>query len=326
MKKIQETFKLLEKTMLLLRWFTPVIALVCPGQGAQKPGFLTPWLELDGVSEHLQKLSAAADLDLIRYGTEADEETIKDTAIAQPLIVAAGLVTGKLALKLLSDRDVIFAGHSVGEITAAALAGVLTEEEAMKFIRVRANGMAEAAAATPTGMSAVLGGVEDDIREAISAAGLTAANSNGGGQIVAAGSLENLAAFAENPPAKTRVIPLKVAGAFHTSYMEAAQGPLADFAGTLTPKDPTSALLSNFNGAPVSSGSAALDSLVAQVTRPVRWDLCMASLSEAGAEHLVEVAPAGTLVGLAKRGLRGTPASAINSPDDLDALTAALSV
>lgn len=302
-----------------------MIALVCPGQGAQKPGFLAPWIELDGVSEHLQKLSAAANLDLIHYGTDADEETIKDTAIAQPLIVAAGIVTGRLTQNLLGDRKTIFAGHSVGEITAAALAGVLTEEEAMKFIRVRATGMAEAAAAAPTGMSAVLGGVEDDVREAISVAGLTAANSNGAGQIVAAGSLEKLAAFAENPPAKTRVIPLKVAGAFHTSYMESAQSPLADFAATLSPSEPTGTLLSNFDGAPVTSGSTALDSLVAQVTRPVRWDLCMASLAEAGAEHLVEVAPAGTLVGLAKRGLRGTPASAINSPDDLDALVLAFS-
>lgn len=301
-----------------------MIALVCPGQGAQKPGFLTPWLELDGVTEHLEKLSAAADLDLIHYGTEADEETIKDTAIAQPLIVAAGIVTGRLVQRLLGEEQVIFAGHSVGEITAAALSGVLSEEDAMRFIRVRANGMAEAAASTPTGMSAVLGGVESDVRQAIEAAGLTAANSNGGGQIVAAGSLENLAAFAENPPAKTRVIPLKVAGAFHTAFMEPAQGPLADFAATLTPAEPTAPLLSNFDGAALTSGAAALESLVAQVTRPVRWDLCMASLAEAGTERIVEVAPAGTLVGLAKRGLRGTAATAVNTPADVEALAAAL--
>lgn len=301
-----------------------MLALVCPGQGSQKPGFLTPWLALDGVADHLAQLSAAADLDLVHYGTEADEDTIKDTAIAQPLIVAAGIVTGRLVQRLLGEENVVFAGHSVGEITAAALSGVISEEDAMRFIRVRANGMAEAAAATPTGMSAVLGGIEDDVRAAIDAAGLTAANSNGGGQIVAAGSLENLAAFAENPPAKTRVIPLKVAGAFHTSYMAAAQGPLADFAATLSPAEPTAPLLSNYDGTAVASGAAALDSLVAQVTRPVRWDLCMATLAEQGVTRIVEVAPAGTLIGLAKRALRGTPGTAINTPEDLTALAEAL--
>lgn len=301
-----------------------MIALVCPGQGSQKPGFLSSWLDVDGVRPHLERLSEAVELDLVHYGTEADEETIKDTAIAQPLIVAAGLVTGRLAQKALEGQKLVFAGHSVGEITASALAGVLTEEDAMRFIKVRADGMAQAAAATPTGMAAVLGGVEDDVRAAIAEANLTAANSNGGGQIVAAGSIDALAAFAENPPAKTRVIPLKVAGAFHTDYMAAAQGPLADFAAGLSPAEPTVELLSNFDGQPVASGAAALESLVAQVTRPVRWDLCMATLAEREVTRLVEVAPAGTLVGLAKRGMRGTPASAINTPDDLAALAQAL--
>lgn len=301
-----------------------MIALVCPGQGSQKPGFLTNWLNVDGVRPHLERLSEAVELDLVHYGTEADEETIKDTAIAQPLIVAAGLVTGRLAQNTLEGQKLVFAGHSVGEITASALAGVLSEEDAMRFIKVRADGMAQAAAATPTGMAAVLGGVEDDVRAAIAEANLTAANSNGGGQIVAAGSLDALAAFAENPPAKTRVIPLKVAGAFHTDYMAAAQGPLADFAAGLSPAEPTVELLSNFDGQPVASGAAALESLVAQVTRPVRWDLCMATLAEREVTRLVEVAPAGTLVGLAKRGMRGTPASAINTPDDLAALAQAL--
>lgn len=297
-------------------------ALVCPGQGSQKPGFLTEWLELDGVAERLRRLSEAVDLDLIHYGTEADEETIKDTAIAQPLIVAAGLVTGHLAQKALQGQELVYAGHSVGEITASALAGVLSEEEAMKFIKVRATGMAQAAAAVPTGMTAVLGGVEDEVRAAIASAGLTAANSNGAGQIVAAGSLEALAAFAENPPAKTRVIPLKVAGAFHTDYMADAQGPLADFAAGIKAGEPTATLLSNFDGKPVTTGQAALDSLVAQVTRPVRWDLCMATLGELAVDQIIEVAPAGTLVGLAKRGLKGVPGTAISSPADLDTLQA----
>ena len=296
-----------------------MIALVCPGQGSQKPGFLTPWLELNGVANQLAALSQAADIDLVYYGTEADEETIKDTAIAQPLIVAAGILVGRQLMQEpgFNIKDLIFAGHSVGEITAAALSGVLSDEDAMRFIKVRATGMAQAAAAEKTGMSAVLGGVEDEVRTAIEAAGLTAANSNGGGQIVAAGTLENLAAFAENPPTKTRVIPLKVAGAFHTTYMESALAPLAEFAQTLTPAEPSSTLLSNFDGQPVTHGQAALDSLVAQVTRPVRWDLCMESLKEAKVSKVVELAPAGTLVGLAKRAMRGTPSQAVNTPEDL---------
>ncbi|QRZ62366.1 ACP S-malonyltransferase [Rothia sp. ZJ932] len=296
-----------------------MIALVSPGQGSQKPGFLTPWLEEEGVKEHLERLSDASGLDIIRYGTEADEATIRNTAIAQPLIVAAGIVTGSLIKQRegFDESQVVYAGHSVGEITAAALAGVLTEEEAMKFIKVRAEGMAAAAAATPSGMSAVLGGKEDEVRAAIEDAGLTPANSNGASQIVAAGSLENLEAFAENPPARTRVIPLQVAGAFHTAFMQDAVAPLAAFAQGITPSEPVAPLLSNFDGQPVASGQAALDSLVAQVTRPVRWDLCMATLSERSIKAVVELAPAGTLVGLAKRGMKGTPGLAVNTADDL---------
>lgn len=301
-----------------------VIALLCPGQGSQKPGFLSTWLEEEGVREHLELLSEAAGLDLVHFGIEADEETIKDTAVAQPLIVAAGLVAGRRAQQVLEGRPLVYAGHSVGEITASALAGVLTDEEAMRFIKVRAEGMAQAAAASDSGMVAVLGGLESEVRSAIEAAGLTAANSNGGGQIVAAGSAAALSAFAENPPAKTRLIPLKVAGAFHTDFMAPAQGPLADFAAGLSVAEPQAALLSNYDGQQVASGQAALDSLVAQVTRPVRWDLCMESIASLGVEHLVEVAPAGTLVGLAKRGLRGTPATALNSPADLSALAETL--
>ena len=284
-------------------------ALVCPGQGSQKKGFLSPWLEIEGVREHLERLSEAAGIDLIHYGTEAEEETIKDTAIAQPLIVASGIVTGRLALKDLEGEELVFAGHSVGEITAAALAGVLSEEDAMRFVRVRANGMAEAAAASPTGMAAVLGGVEDTVREAIAAAGLVAANSNGGGQIVAAGPIPAIEEFAANPPARTRVIPLKVAGAFHTEAMAPAVPALKEFADSL-------------KVSVVTSGEEFVQTLVSQVTSPVRWDLCMATLLDRNVEGIIEVAPAGTLVGLAKRAMRGIPGTAINTPEDLDALKA----
>lgn len=297
-----------------------MIAIVCPGQGSQKPGFLTNWLALDGVRAHLGRLSEAAGLDLVHFGTEADEETIKDTAVAQPLIVAAGLVAGRLlADRLGAEReDLVYAGHSVGEITASALAGALTEDDAMAFVRTRATAMAEAAAAVPTGMSAVLGGKEDEVLAAIEAAGLTPANANGGGQVVAAGTLEQLAALAEHPPARARVVPLKVAGAFHTEHMAPALEPLRALVDRLSPADPVHPLLSNADGAAVASGAANLDSLVAQVCRPVRWDLCMAALLERGVDQLVELPPAGTLTGLAKRGMKGVPALAVTSPQELE--------
>ena len=295
-----------------------MLAIVCPGQGSQTPGFLAPWIEDPAVAAHLKSLSEPVGRDLTALGTEADEETIKDTAVAQPLIVAAGLITARALFLDELPAAAIVAGHSVGEITAAALTGTLDEADAMAFVTRRAEGMAAAAAQTPTGMSAVLGGDPDEVRAAIVAAGLTPANENGGGQIVAAGSLEDLAALAENPPAKTRVIPLKVAGAFHTEYMAPAVPALQEFAAGLAPADPARTLLSNHDGAAVAQGSAFLSSLVEQVTRPVRWDLCEQSMLEAGVTGLLEVAPAGTLTGLAKRGMKGVKSFALKTPDQLD--------
>ena len=299
-----------------------MLAIVCPGQGSQTPGFLAEWLEVEGVADHLAPLSAITERDLTAHGTVSDEETIKDTAVAQPLIVAAGLVTARA---LFGDRlpaGSIVAGHSVGEITASALAGALAESDAMNFVKVRANAMAEAAAATPTGMAAVLGGDPEEVLAALDGFGLTPANANGGGQIVAAGTTEQLAELVENPPAKARVIPLKVAGAFHTSHMQPAVGTLKELADTLTPADPSVRLLSNFDGQPVADGQANLDSLVAQVSRPVRWDLCMETLAEADVTGVLELAPAGTLVGLARRGLKGVKTLAVKSPADLEAAQA----
>ena len=306
-------------------WNERVIAVVCPGQGSQKPGFLTEWLTVPGVPEHLAQLSDAAGLDLAHYGTEADEETIKDTAVAQPLIVAAGLVAGRLLAPQLEARDdVVLAGHSVGEITAAALAGVLTEAEAMRFVRVRATEMARAAAATPTGMAAVLGGKPDVVAAALAAAGVTVANANGGGQVVAAGTEEQLTALAENPPTRAKVVKLKVAGAFHTEHMAPALAPLRELAPQLNPQDPRVTLLSNFDGAAVTGGTAVLESLVEQVCRPVRWDACMETMAELEVSQIVELPPAGTLVGLAKRGLKGVPATAVNTPEDLETVRSTL--
>ncbi|WP_066303015.1 ACP S-malonyltransferase [Arthrobacter luteolus] len=297
-----------------------MLAIVCPGQGSQTPGFLSPWLELPGVREHLEALSAVAGLDLIAHGTVSDEETIKDTAVAQPLIVAAGLVAARQLLdtEALTAATVV-AGHSVGEITAAAVSGALPEDDAIVFVRERANAMARAAAAQPTGMSAVLGGDPEEVARVLAEAGLTAANANGGGQIVAAGTLEQLQALAENPPAKARVIPLKVAGAFHTSHMEPAVSVLEALRPSLSPADPRPTLLSNYDGAAVVGGGSNLDSLIAQVSRPVRWDLCMETMTSAGVTGILELPPAGTLTGLAKRGMRGVPSLALKTPEDLAA-------
>jgi [acyl-carrier-protein] S-malonyltransferase len=300
-----------------------VLAIVCPGQGSQTPGFLAPWLELPPVAGHLASLSEIAGIDLIAHGTTSDEETIKDTAVAQPLIVAAGLVAAKSLFDVeLSVLPVILAGHSVGEITASALAGILTETEAMTFVRERANSMAAAAAAAPTGMSAVVGGDPADVLAAIKACGATAANVNGAGQTVAAGTLDQLKALAENPPAKARVIPLKVAGAFHTSHMAPAAAALQALQPSLRPAKAQVPLLSNYDGAEVTDGDAAVDSLIAQVSRPVHWDLCMETMVQRRVTGLIELAPAGTLAGLAKRAMPGVKTVTVKTPDDLSAALA----
>lgn len=301
-----------------------MLAIVCPGQGSQSPGFLSPWLERPGVHEQLAALSEAAGIDLLAHGTTSDAETIKDTAVAQPLIVAAGLITaqallGHDATAALVPGKILVAGHSVGEITAAALTGTLSNADAMAFVRERANRMADAAAATPTGMAAVVGGDPDEVIAAIEAAGLTPANMNSKGQTVAAGTLEQIAALVAAPPAKARVIPLQVAGAFHTHHMAPAVSALQALAPSLTTHTPKVALLSNYDGGAVPSGEAALASLIAQVSRPVRWDLCMETMSAMGVTGLIELAPAGTLTGLAKRGIPGITTVAVKTPDDLQA-------
>ena len=299
-----------------------MLVVVAPGQGAQTPGFLTPWLDVPGVAARLEWLSVVSGIDLIEHGTRSDAETIRDTAIAQPLLVGAGLVT-LLALfphpAEAFTRVSVGAGHSVGEITAATAAGVLTAEQAMVFVRERGRAMANAAALAPTGMSAVLGGDAEDILTAASALGLTAANMNGAGQIVLAGSLTALAQFADSPPEKARVRPLQVAGALHTDVMAPAVEVLKRYARSVSTHDSRINLLSNADGRVVHDGRDVLRRLVSQVSRPVRWDLCMSTMADLGVTALIEIPPAGTLTGLAKRALPGVDTLALNSPDDLDA-------
>jgi [acyl-carrier-protein] S-malonyltransferase len=293
-----------------------VLAVLAPGQGSQKPGFLTPWLDLPGAEARLRWWSALAGLDLVHLGTEADADEIKDTARTQPLLVAAAL----LAAEQLPLYDVpVVAGHSIGELGATALAGVLTPEAAVTLAAVRGREMAAACALEPTGMSAVLGGDPDEVIAAIDAAGLYPANQNGAGQVVAAGARSSLEKLAAEPPAKARVIPLSVAGAFHTPYMAPAEQALAAVAGGITPGTPTRILLSNRDGAAVDHGPTMLQRLVRQVTAPVRWDLCMQTLAEIGVTAVIELPPAGTLAGLAKRALKGVEIVTVNTPDDLAA-------
>lgn len=297
-----------------------MIVIACPGQGSQTPGFLTPWLAETRFRDHLAGISDAVGMDLVTHGTTSDAETIRDTAVAQPLIVAAGL----LSLSALLDdgrREKVggIAGHSVGELTAAAGAGILSQTDAVAFVRERGAAMAEAAALEPTGMSAVIGADETDLLARLDNLGLYPANYNGGGQIVVAGALEGLAALAENPPARARVIPLQVAGAFHTRYMRPAVDRLSEVAATLATQNPTLPIWTNRDGTRVDDGACFLELLVGQVSSPVRWDLCMAAFQASGITGMIELAPAGALTGLAKRGLKGVPTVAVKTPDDLPA-------
>lgn len=294
-----------------------MLVLVAPGQGAQTPGFLTPWLELPGAADLVASWSDAIGLDLAHFGTQADADEIRDTAVAQPLLVAAGILSAA-ALGDISPGAV--AGHSVGEITAAAFAGVLDDTAALTLVRKRGLAMAEAAAVTRTGMSALLGGDPEITVPHLEKLGLTAANVNGAGQIVAAGTLEQLALLNEDKPEGVRkVVPLKVAGAFHTEHMAPAVDKLAAAARELTPSDPKLTYVSNCDGRTVSTGAGVVERLVGQVASPVRWDLCMQTFQELGVTALLEVCPGGTLTGLAKRALPGVKTLALKTPDDIDA-------
>ena len=298
-----------------------MLIIVAPGQGAQTPGFLAPWLEDPQFAERLHWLSAVSGIDLAHYGTDADAETIRDTQIAQPLLVATGLVA---ALELFPHPADAFgqigavAGHSVGELAAAAGARAITAEQAMVLVRERGKAMAEAAAKTATGMTAVLGGDRDEVLAAIEAQGLVAANNNGPGQVVAAGTVEQLKAFADNPPAKARLVPLSVAGAFHTEHMEPAVGHMATLARSVSTHDARTPFISNRDGQVAQDGREIMRRLVGQIAQPVRWDLCMETMADLGVTGMLEMPPAGTLTGIAKRALPGVETFALKTPDQLD--------
>lgn len=291
-----------------------MLLVACPGQGSQTPGFLSPWLELPGFAQRIGEYSEAIGLDLIKHGTVSDAETIRDTAIAQPLIVAASLAS---AAELGSELSAV-AGHSVGEVAAASLAGIIDELGAMRLVKIRGDAMASAAALDKTSMAAVLGGDESTVLERLAELGLTPANFNGAGQIVAAGKAESIAKLVAEGPAGARVIQLQVAGAFHTEFMKPALSGLSEFVKTLEVNDPKSRLWTNHDGTEVRSGKTFIDLLVGQVANSVRWDLCMNSF-KAEITAMIEVSPAGTLTGLAKRALPDVETLALKTPDQLEA-------
>jgi [acyl-carrier-protein] S-malonyltransferase len=296
-----------------------VIALLAPGQGSQTPGMLTPWLEVEGAAERVAAWSEATGLDLARLGTTADADEIKDTAVTQPLVVALALLAyEELRRRVELPGDTVIAGHSVGELAAAAIAGVLSTDDAVALAAVRGAEMAAACALTPTGMAAVLGGEQDEVLARLDELGLVGANRNGAGQIVAAGPLDALERLVEEPPDRSKVRALKVAGAFHTRFMAPAEEALRARAAGIVVKDAALPLLSNADGAVVSAGDEVLERLISQVTRPVRWDACQATLAGHGVTAVVELPPAGALTGLAKRELKGTPTLGLKTPDQLD--------
>ncbi|MFL6002826.1 MAG: acyltransferase domain-containing protein [Nocardioides sp.] len=298
-----------------------MLVIVAPGQGAQSPGFLKPWLEDRTFASRFDWLSTVSGIDLARHGTESDAETIRDTQVAQPLLVATGLIA---ALELFPHPADAFSmigavsGHSVGELTAAAGARVITAEQAMVLVRERGRAMAEASARTPTGMTAVLGGDRDEVLAALEKHGLTAANDNGPGQVVAAGTLEQLEALKSDPPAKARLTPLSVAGAFHTEHMSPAVGHLGGLARSVSVHDPRAPLISNKDGQVIHDGQEVLARIVGQIANPVRWDLCMETMLDLGVTGMLEMPPAGTLAGIAKRAMKGVETFALKTPDQLD--------
>lgn len=299
-----------------------MIVVVCPGQGSQTPGFLSPWLELPAFKDSLLSMQEASGIDLISHGTVSDADTIRDTAIAQPLIVAAGVATLSALLDGKSAAQAGISGvsgHSVGEITAAVVSGVFDAETGIKFVNERGQAMAKAAALEVTSMAAVLGGEQSEVEAKLASLELEPANYNGSGQIVAAGSAAAIAELQANPLAGTRVIPLQVAGAFHTRFMKPAVETLREYSKTVSIADPEIKLWSNNGGRQISSGSEFVELLVNQVSSPVRWDLCMQAMVAAGVTAIIELAPAGTLVGLAKRAMPGVETLAVKTPENLDA-------
>jgi [acyl-carrier-protein] S-malonyltransferase len=277
---------------------------------------LNSWIQDPTLKKLIATWSETIDLDLLHLGTTADADEIKDTANAQPLIVATSLL-GAHALGI--KKFAVTSGHSVGELAAAALSGAISEIDALRIVRTRGIEMAKAAATSPSGMSAILGGDRTEVLAAIASLNLVAANDNGAGQIVAAGDLQALASLNENPPAGARVRALAVAGAFHTAFMQPAVQPLNDLASSITTHPLSIQVISNKDGQAVTDGFEVLSRIVNQIANPVRWDLCMETMKTMGVTGVIELPPAGTLVGLLKRATSEIETFALKGAEDLEA-------
>jgi [acyl-carrier-protein] S-malonyltransferase len=303
-----------------------MISIACPGQGSQTPGFFEPWLELSTFRKQIERSSEILGIDLVHFGTLADQDAIRDTKVAQPLIVAAGIASFLVLQERFGAQLGVFstAGHSVGEITSAYVAGIFDDQTALKFVQKRGDEMAKASSLEESSMAAVVGGDQTAVLGELVGRGLFAANYNGSGQIVAAGSKVLISELVVNPPAGSRVIQLQVAGAFHTAFMESARGPLAEYSKTVETKDPSLSIWTNNDGSLVTGGAEFLNLLVNQVSSPVRWDKTMDSMTEAGVSLMIELLPGGALSGIAKRAMPNTVAIAIKTPADLDKVAEAL--
>jgi [acyl-carrier-protein] S-malonyltransferase len=303
-----------------------MIAIACPGQGSQTPGFMQPWLEIPTFKKQIERSSGILGIDLIHFGTDADQDAIRDTKIAQPLIVAAGIASFLVLQEKFGDRLAVSAtaGHSVGEITSAYVAGIFDDETALRLVQKRGNEMAQASALAKSSMAAVIGGDQDFVLAELEARGLSAANYNGAGQIVAAGSQELIMELVATAPAGTRAVQLQVAGAFHTEFMESARGVLAEFSKTLTANPPKLSIWTNSDGSLITDGNTFLELLVGQVSSPVRWDKTMDAMTDSKVSLMIELLPGGALSGIAKRAMPNTVAIAVKTPADLDKVAEAI--
>lgn len=296
-------------------------ALLAPGQGAQRSGMLLPWLADPAAADRLERWSDITGLDLRLLGTTADEAAIRETHVAQPLLVATALLALRRWLPTTEAVHAacgLVAGHSVGEFVAAAAAGVLTDDDAMRLVAIRGRAMSRACAPVgATGMTAILGGEDVAVAAAISAAGAVVATVNARGQVVAAGSAAALATLAANPPAGARLVALPVAGAFHTATMAAAVSDLRTAFDDITPGPVRVPMVLNRDGQITSDPGEVIAEMITQVAAPVRWDLCQAQIAASGVTEVIELPPSGTLTALARREMPTAARVPVNTPADL---------
>ncbi len=296
-----------------------MLALVAPGQGSQSVGMLAPWVADSQTKDLVESWSELISVDLLKLGQLGTAEEIKSTDIAQLLIfITSYLSSLALDLRNAKDSSIVYAGHSVGEFAAYSLAGTFEVDQALRLVAKRGQAMLSATKVfSKTGMSAVLGGNKEEVLSYLREFDLIPANINSNGQIIAAGSLENLERLSSSPLEGTRIRPLEVSAAFHTKFMEPAVSQFTEIFKTLSVNSPRQIVLSNKNGERLSKPTDIMENLIQQVISPVRWDLCQAKMVELGVTGMLELAPGGTLCGIAKKEIPNVETFAIKSPEDI---------